>query len=303
MAVTERTGGAVKVTAVGSVVNLILTATKLTAGIFGHSQAMIADAVHSLSDFATDVVVVLGLLAGSRPRDRSHRYGHGKFETLATTIVGIALLGVGFGILWTGLREIWGFAHGEPLDKPGLFPFVMAGVSILAKEVLFRWTRAMAKKFSSQAVAANAWHHRSDALSSIGAGLGIGGAIFLGDHWRILDPVAAIVVSGFIFKVGVQISRKGISELMEASLDEATEKRILAIVSGVPGVRAPHNLRTRGLGNSIAVDVHIRVDPQLSVDAGHEIANTVEAGLRSEFGAEMHISVHVEPFSNAASGR
>jgi len=290
-----RTGGAVRVTAVGSAVNLVLTAVKLAAGFLGHSQAMIADAVHSLSDFATDIVVIFGLFAGSRPKDRSHRYGHGKFETLATTIVGLALIAVGIGILVTGARDIWGFFHGKTLGEPGFFPLIMAGVSIATKEALYRWTVVMAKKFNSQAMVANAWHHRSDALSSVGAGLGIAGAIFLGRRWHILDPIAAIVVSGFILRVGIQIIRKGIAELMESSLDEETERKILDIVEGVSGVRKPHNLKTRALGNSIAVDIHIRVEQNLSVIDGHSIANEVETRLRGQFGEEMHISVHVEP--------
>ncbi|HUX14211.1 MAG TPA: cation diffusion facilitator family transporter, partial [Spirochaetia bacterium] len=296
-----RTEGAVKVTAVGSVVNLALTAVKLAAGILGHSQAMIADAVHSLSDFATDIVVIVGVFAGARPKDRSHKYGHGKFETLATTIVGLALVAVGLGILWTGATAIWHFFHGVKLGEPALFPLIMAIVSIITKEVLYRYTMVMAKRLGSQAMVANAWHHRSDALSSIGAGLGIAGAIFLGEHWRILDPIAAIVVSAFVLKVGVEISRRGLNELMEASLDEETERKIFAIVSSVAGVREPHNLRTRALGNNIAVDIHVRVDRDLSVVEGHAIANLVETRLRDTFGSDMHLSVHVEPYADRGS--
>lgn len=292
---STRARDAARVTVIGSVVNLLLSAAKLLAGITGRSQAMIADGVHSLSDLGTDVVVIFGVFAGARPSDPSHRYGHGKFETLATTIVGLALLAVGLGILWSGGTEIWSFFHGEGIGEPGLFPLVMALVSIVLKEALYRYTLYEARKIGSTAMVANAWHHRSDALSSVGAGLGIAGAIFLGKSWRILDPIAALVVSVFVLKVGFDITRKGVGELLESSLDDETERKIMEIVEHVPGVREPHNLRTRALGNTIGVDIHIRVDRNLSVADGHSIASVVEERLRDVFGREMHISVHVEP--------
>jgi cation diffusion facilitator family transporter len=297
MAAVTRAGKAARVTAIGSIVNLLLSAAKLAAGIIGHSQAMIADAVHSLSDFATDIVVIFGMFAAARPRDEGHKYGHGKFETLATTIIGIALLAVGVGIFASGARDIWDFAHGRRIGEPGLFPLLMAIVSIISKEALYRYTLFEAKRLDSNPMMANAWHHRSDALSSIGAGLGIAGARFLGEHWRLLDPAAAVVVSIFVLKVGVSIARKGLNELLESSLGSDMEEKILLLVSAVPGVRQPHNLRTRALGNSIAVDIHIRVDEKLSVADGHSIADRVEKELRRNYGSDMHVSVHVEPFS------
>ncbi len=296
----DRVAGAVRVTVVGSVVNVLLSAVKLIAGVFGHSQAMLADGIHSLSDVATDVVVIYGVAAGSKPRDRDHAYGHGKFETLATTIIGVALLAVGIGIFYSAAHEIWQFFHGAKIPTPTLFPLIMALVSVVSKEALARYTISSARKLGSSAMKANAWHHRSDALSSIGAGLGIAGAMYLGPGLRVLDPIAGIVVSALVVKVGFGVTRKGVRELAEASLDPAVETRILEIVSSVGGAVEPHNLRTRQIGNAIAVDLHIRVNPELTVAAGHAIATEVETRVRKEFGGESHVSVHVEPYKETA---
>lgn len=296
----QRTAVANRVTWVGFFLNLLLTAFKLAAGVIGHSGAMIADAVHSLSDFATDVVVLVSFRFVSKPTDTSHKYGHGKFETLATAVIGLALAAVGAGILWTGAHKIYdGLFQKMNIGEPGMIALVAAVVSIASKEWLYRYTVRAGNRIQSQAVVANAWHHRSDAFSSVGTLLGIGGAIVLGPHWRILDPLAAVIVSFFILKVAFDISRQSIRELVEESLGEDKEREILAIAGAVGGVYAPHHLKTRRIGNAIAVDLHIVVDPRLNVVEAHDIATRVESALREKYGADTHASIHVEPMASS----
>lgn len=284
-----------RITWVGFFVNLALVAFKLFAGVVGHSSAMVADAVHSLSDFVTDVVVLVSFRIVRKPIDEDHDYGHGKFETLATAIIGGALLLVGIGIFWSGAKSIWLGLQGTKLHAPGVVALVAAVLSIASKEWLYRYTFRVGKQIDSQAVIANAWHHRSDAFSSIGTTLGIGGAILLGDRWRVLDPIAAVVVSAFIAKVALRISAASVRELMEGSLDEASESEILSLVSGIKGVVDPHGLRTRKIGNLIAIDLHVCVDKTISVVDGHDIATQVEAELRDRYGQETFVSIHIEP--------
>jgi len=298
-----RTTSANHVTWVGFFVNLVLTAFKLVAGIVGHSGAMVADAAHSLSDFATDVVVLASFRVVDKPADRNHDYGHGKYETLATTIIGGALIVVGGGIFWSGAVKIWSSVQGAHLPTPGRIALVAAIVSIIVKEWLYRYTANIGKRINSQAVIANAWHHRSDAFSSIGTMLGIGGAILLGDKWHLLDPLAAVVVSFFIVKVALQISIRSIKELTEESLDEAIKAEIMQIASGLPSVTNPHNLRTRRIGNDIAIDLHICVEPEMHVSEAHTIISKIEEGLRERFGQSTFVSIHVEPRSGNESDR
>lgn len=296
-AVNARTACANQVTWTGFFANLALTAAKLVAGIWGHSAAMVADAVHSLSDFATDVVVLASFRMVGKPADKDHRYGHGKYETMATAIIGVALLLVGAGIFWSGASRIWDVVvHGEHVPAPGMIALAAAIVSILVKEWLYRYTVRAGRKIESQAVIANAWHHRSDAFSSIGTMLGIGGAILLGEHWHVLDPLAAVVVSVFIVKVAFDISSGSVKELVEASLDETAEADIFAIVAAIPGVGDPHNLRTRRIGHDVAMDLHVRVDPDLRVQEAHDIASEIERRLRARFGETALVSIHVEPW-------
>jgi len=291
----SRTDKANRVTWVGFYTNLALTAFKLAAGIIGHSAAMIADAVHSLSDFATDIVVLLSFRVIGKPADKDHDYAHGKYETLASFVIGLALLLVGAGILWSGAKKIWLSLSGTPVETPGAIALIAAVVSIVSKEWLYRYTAEAGRDINSQAVIANAWHHRSDAFSSIGTMLGIGGAILLGKKWHILDPMAAVIVSFFILKVAVTIVAGGVRELTEGSLDEAIEEKIIATVAGVKGTIEPHDLRTRRIGNTIAIDLHVYVDSAMSVVDAHEIASRVEAALREMCGQETFVSVHIEP--------
>lgn len=276
-------------------VNIVLFVFKLLAGIVGRSGAMIADAVHSASDFTTDIVVLAFVRISSKPRDDDHKWGHGKYETLASLIIGVALFAVGVDILLDSAEKIKAVVDGEVLPRPGAIAVIAASVSIVAKEALYRWTVHIGKQTESPSVVANAWHHRSDALSSIGTLLGIGAAYFLGAKWRIADPVAAIVVAALIMKVAIDLCRTALAELLEKSLPRAVEEEILAIISATPNVYKPHNLRTRRIGSNIAIEVHIRVEGTMSVFASHEISKEIERALRARFGERTAVAIHIEP--------
>lgn len=284
-----------KVTLWGGLGNLLLLIFKFVAGFVGHSSAMIADAVHSLSDFVTDIIVVVFVRIAGKPQDESHDYGHGKYETLATAIIGAVLLFVGVGILVNSLKSIIAVFNGVVLEAPSLVALIAAAVSIVVKELLYQYTVFKGKKLNSKAVIANAWHHRSDAFSSIGTLVGIGGAIFLGEKWRVLDPVAAFVVSLFIIKVSVDLVKPCLDELLERSLPKEVEDRILAIILSNPEVNSPHHLRTRRIGNNIAIEAHIRMDGNMSLKDAHEVTKRIEASLKEEFGPDTHIGIHMEP--------
>lgn len=284
-----------RVTLVGLVVNLVLSLLKLAAGVVGRSGAMVADAVHSFSDLATDIVVIAFARISAKPRDTDHDYGHGKYETLATIIISIALGVVGAGILVNSIRGIRTVIDGGLLPRPGAVALVAAAVSILVKEILYRYTVRVGRRIDSPSVVANAWHHRSDAFSSLGTLLGIGCAFFLGDKWRIADPIAALIVSVFIFKIAFDLIRTGLGELLEQSLPEEVEKEILGIVAANPRVREPHNLRTRRIGAAIAIEVHVRMDGKMTVEESHELTVDIEQRLRERFGEGTMIAIHVEP--------
>ena len=290
---SSREKGIYKVTIVGSIVNFLLLVFKFFAGIAGHSAAMLADAVHSLSDFITDIVVIVFVRIAGKPEDKGHDYGHGKYETLATAIIGLLLLCVGFGIFWNGASSIYTFLRGGQLESPGVVALVAALVSIVSKEILYQYTVIQGKKLNSQAVIANAWHHRSDALSSIGTAIGI--AILLGDHWRVLDPVAAVVVSFFIMKVSVRLLIPCVDELLEKSLPEDVEKEIEQTVLSFPGVSQPHHLRTRRIGNYYAIELHVRMDGKITLEEAHSTATAIENKLKEMFGKGTHVGIHVEP--------
>ena len=291
----ERNQEIYQVTLVGGVVNVVLLLFKFVAGIVGHSAAMVADAVHSLSDFVTDVIVLVFVHISSKPKDKSHDYGHGKYETLAMTLIGVALLIVAIGIIYSGAMKIVAWMNGEQLEAPGTLALWAALLSVLLKEGVYQYSMVKARQLNSQVVEANAWHHRSDALSSIGTAIGIGGAIFLGQRWTVLDPVASIIVGMFIIKVSVDLLRNGIGDLMEQSLPDAVEDEILQLAASVPGVDEPHDLRTRRLGNHYAIELHILMDGNMPLREAHDKADEVEELLRQHYGPETHIAVHVEP--------
>ena len=290
-----RTTQIYRVTLLGMFVNIALFAFKLVAGIVGRSGAMIADAVHSASDFATDIVVLAFVRISAKPRGDDHDWGHGKYETLASLIIGVALFAVGIEILVDSAEKIGAVVAGEVLPRPGVIAMVAAAVSIVAKEVLYQYTVRVGRKLDSPSVIANAWHHRSDALSSVGALLGIGCAYFLGDKWRIADPIAAIVVAALIIKVAYDLCRTALAELLEKSLPLDVENEILAIISATPNVYKPHNLRTRRIGANIAIEVHIRVDGSMTVHASHEISREIERALRGKYGEQTAVAIHIEP--------
>jgi cation diffusion facilitator family transporter len=281
---------------IGFISNLLLTVLKILTGIFARSSAMIADGVHSVSDFATDLVVIGSLSVSQRPRDHNHKYGHGKVETLATAFVGGVLMLVGAGLLYSGGMKIYSVYQGNELPQPAMGALYAAIGSIIIKEILFRYTIEVGKETKSQVVIANAWHHRSDVYSSVGTLLGISGAIFLGNKWVILDPLAAVIVSLFIFKIAIRITRDTLFELIETSLPKDQESEILQIASKVDGVHDPHELKTRKIGNQIAIDIHIKVMNHLNVVEAHEITVDLEDTLRSKYGEDTYISIHTEPF-------
>lgn len=287
------------VTLIGSAVNAVLIVLKFIAGFVGRSSAMVADAVHSLSDFISDVIVLVFVKIAGKPKDKGHEYGHGKFETLATVIIGILLIGAGIGLMINGIETIIRNLNGEILERPTWLALIAAIVSILSKESLYRYTVSAGKKVNSPAVIANAWHHRSDAISSIGTLIGISGAMFLGEKWRILDPIAAIVVSILIIKSGYDIVKPCINELLEASLPEEKENEIVKLVTDVPGIKYVHNLRTRRIGNGIAVDLHAKMDGNLTLTEAHEKATAAEKAIRQKFGDNSIINIHMEPVSSS----
>ncbi|MBR3093162.1 MAG: cation transporter [Bacteroidaceae bacterium] len=291
----ERNKEIYKVTLIGGAVNVVLLLFKFVAGIVGHSAAMVADAVHSLSDFVTDLIVLVFVRISGKPKDKSHDYGHGKYETLAMTVIGLALFAVALGIVYSGVIKIMAWWEGHQLQTPGLLALWAALLSVLLKEAVFRYSIMKARQLNSQAVEANAWHHRSDALSSIGTALGIGGAIFLGQRWAVLDPVASVIVGLFIVKVSFQLLRNGIGDLTEQSLPEDVELEMLRIAGSVSGVVNPHDLRTRRIGNHYAIELHILVDGDISLREAHDKASEVEELLRRHYGDDTHVVVHVEP--------
>ena len=248
----ERNQEIYKVTLVGGLVNVLLLLFKFVAGIVGHSAAMVADAVHSLSDFVTDVIVLV--------------------------FVHI--------ILYSGATKIYAWSNGEQLEAPGRLALWAALLSVLLKEGVYQYSMMKACQLKSQVVAANAWHHRSDALSSIGTAVGIGGAIFLGQRWTVLDPIASVVVGAFIVKVAVELLRNGVSDLMEHSLPDDVEEEVLRLVGELPGVVNPHDLRTRRIGNHYAIELHILMDGDISLREAHNKASEVEDLLRARYGED-----------------
>lgn len=284
-----------QVTIYGSLVNIALVILKFIAGFLGQSAAMIADAVHSLSDLITDLIVIVFVRLSSKPQDKGHDYGHGKYETLATLLVGVALLAVGGGILKNGIDAIRIYLSGGALSSPGWIALIAALLSIVSKEILFRYTNRVGRKLESPAVIANAWHHRSDALSSIGTGIGIGGAILLGEQWRVLDPLAAVIVSLFILKVALYMVKPCIDELLEKSLPDEVEQAISEQVLSFPEVSELHHLRTRRIGSYYALEMHVRMDGNLSLHDAHAVTVLIEKKLWAMYGENTIINIHVEP--------
>ena len=284
-----------RVTLTGSVVNLLLVGLKAVAGLVGHSAAMMSDAVHSLSDFVTDIVVLVFVRVSARPQDEDHDYGHGKYETLATLFIGLALAAAAVGIVVSGAGKLARWLQGEDLPAPGQIALWAALGSIVAKELLFQYTRIKGKHLDSKALEANAWHHRSDALSSVGTAIGIGGAILLGSRWTVLDPLASIVVGAMLVKVAWDLLKVSTGELTDSSLSAETEREIEDIFRSFPQVSEPHNLRTRRIGNRIAIESHVRLDGGMTLDEAHDIVSAIEDRIRERFGHGTIVTIHMEP--------
>ena len=284
-----------RVTLIGSIVNLLLTVIKIIAGIVGKSGAMIADGIHSLSDLASDIVILIFVPIAGRAKDKNHQYGHGKFETLATLVVSLILMFVAIRLLTNSTKSIISALSGNILPKPGYIALTAAIISIVSKEILYQYTALVARRTNSSVCRANAWHHRSDALSSIGSLVGIGGAVILGNRWTILDPVAAVIIGLMILFVAIKMAKAPIEELMEKSLDEETEKEICNVILATEGVQNMHNLKTRRNGQSKIIDCHIRVKRTISIVEAHDIATNVEKNLKHKFGNEIQTSIHIEP--------
>lgn len=291
----ERQKQIYKVTLAGGAVNVALLAFKFVAGILGHSAAMLADAIHSLSDFVTDLIVLVFVHISGKPQDKSHDYGHGKYETLALTIIGIALMIVAVGIFYNGAIRIADWCKGEELEAPGMLALWAALVSIVLKELTYRYTIHHARELESTALEANAWHHRSDALSSIGTAVGIGGAVLLGQHWTVLDPIASVIVGAFIVKVAVDLILRGMRDLLEHSLPDEIEDEIMKIAQSEPDVIEPHDLRTRRIGNSYAIELHILMNGDITLTKAHDHADSIERQLKERFGQNTHVAIHMEP--------
>jgi cation diffusion facilitator family transporter len=285
---------AVKVSMVSIVGNALLTVFKLLAGIIAHSGAMISDAVHSASDIFSSIIVIIGVKLAAKESDADHPYGHERFECVAAIVLAVILLVTGL-FIGVGAVELILEPSTETVAIPGVLALVAAAVSIATKEGMYWYTRHHARKLDSGALMADAWHHRSDAFSSIGTAIGIGGAILLGERWRILDPIAAVVVSIFILKVAFDLAKSGLDELLEKSLPKATIEEIRRIILSVEGVSAPHHLRTRRIGSHYAIDVHIRMDGDLSLLRAHTIATEVERKIKATYGADTYINIHMEP--------
>lgn len=295
----ERDKKVYRVTLLGSLVNLLLLVFKFVAGVLGHSAAMIADAVHSLSDFVTDLIVIVFVKISSKPEDADHAYGHGKYETLASCIIGLALIVVGVMMGYNAMVKIVDVVrNGTELASPGIIALAAAVLSIVLKEWMFHLTRKVAREVDSPAVEANAWHHRSDALSSVGTAIGIGGAVLLGSKWAVLDPIAALVVSVFIVVQAAKILSDAIGQLMEKSLPRDVEQRICEIVYEEEGTSDIHHLRTRKIGSQISIELHVRMNGYLTLREVHDKSIAIEKRLRAAFGDSTYINLHVEPLKS-----
>lgn len=287
------------VTWVGFWCNAGLGTAKVLAGIFGHSGAVIADGVHSFSDFLTDLIVLVMVTIGRRGENDQYEYGHGKYETFGTMLVAIALIIVGILLFWEGLESTITTIGGDIPPRPAMITIIVCVLSIVVKEWLFRYTARVGREINSATVVANAWHHRSDAFSSIATLIGVAGAIFLGEHWRILDPVAQMVVAVMIVVVGYRTVRPAILELLEVSLPVKDREIIENTIASTPGVDAYHHLRTRQNGSRKIIDVHIKVAPDISVVEAHDIATDVEHRISRDFNGNALVTTHIEPYEPA----
>jgi cation diffusion facilitator family transporter len=289
------------VTWVGFWVNALLGILKVIAGVVGRSSAMVADGVHSFSDFVTDIIVIIFVGVSHKKANNNYQYGHGKYETFATMLLAAILCIIALIFFYNGAIATWDAFNGKVPPRPTMLALSMAIISIVSKEWLFRYTKRIGNSINSPAVIANAWHHRSDALSSLATAAGISGAMFLGESWRVLDPIAAMVVSLLIISVAFEIGIPAIQELLEASLPEETVAKMYNVISATPGVCTFHRFASRRNGSMMILDFHIKVDPDITVEQGHRIASDVEHRLKEHFGQGMTVNIHVEPYHGSST--
>ncbi len=292
---TRRNREEKRCTLVGMSSDVCLSAIKIAAGAIGHSSAILADGIHSISDTMTDALVYAMVRLSGKGADERYRYGRGKFETLAAFLISIILVMVALGLMSEGIKDVWAAIQGETLERPHNVALIVGIIAVIAKESLYHYTRLKGRKTGSSALKAYAWHHRADALSTAATLLGVAGAMFLGERWRVLDPIAAIAVSVLILVLAYRLGRPAVEELLEVSLPDEEKKTISTIVTDTPGVEAFHNLRTRRNGNMRVIDIHIKVDGELSVARSHEITQEIERRLTEALG-EVMTNIHVEPY-------
>lgn len=285
-----------RVTWIGFWCNALLGTIKVVVGILGRSGAVVADGVHSFSDFLTDLIVIVMVTIGRKGSDEQYEYGHGKYETFGTMLVAFALVVVGGILLWEGTEQTLACIAGSVPPRPAMVTIVVCVLSIAVKEWLFHFTVRTGRRINSATVVANAWHHRSDAFSSIATLIGVAGAIFLGEHWRILDPIAQVIVAVMIMVVGYRTARPAILELLEVSLPKNERDQIEQIIITTHGVKDFHHLRTRQNGTMKIVDVHLKVDPDITVTEAHDIATDVEHVISRMYSGRAMVTTHIEPY-------
>ncbi|OOZ40100.1 hypothetical protein BOW53_09095 [Solemya pervernicosa gill symbiont] len=278
-----------RVTLIGTAIDLILGVIKIIFGFTANSQALIADGFHSLSDLVTDFMVIYAAKHASKGADEEHPYGHGRIETLATVALGGALILVAIGISWDAIERL---LHPESLMVPGMLALIVAAISVLAKEWIYHYTMAVAKRLRSKMLQANAWHSRSDAISSIVVVIGVGGTMA---GFTYLDAVAAVIVGLMIAKIGWDLAWSSAHELIDTGLDTEQVEGIREAIMNVDGVSTLHMLRTRLMGGEALVDVHILVDPYISVSEGHQIGETMRRMLIDDFEEISDVMVHIDP--------
>lgn len=287
---TETSARVRQITWTGIWVNLVLSCLKIFAGIFGHSKALIADGIESGADILTSLALVIGSKFWSAPPDSNHPYGHRRIETIMTFGIGLVVGVVGLSIIWNALSSIRSGAHSHPT----LLALIVAVVSVLSKEWLFQWSAREGRKIQSMSVVANAWHHRSDAISSIPVVLSVGAAQFF-PEWSFLDAIGAIVAGGFILKASFDIAWPALREMIDTGAKRSTVNTLESVATSVPGVLSVHSLRTRFFGSSLGVDLHIVVDPEITVVMGHRIGDEVEARIKEEVPEVCEVLVHLDP--------
>ena len=287
---SERTETAMHISRVSILANAFLSVFKLIAGILGRSGAMISDAVHSFSDVFSTIIVMIGMYFSGREADETHPYGHDRFESVASVVLSAILIITAYGIGRTGVQAIMNGAQNTPV--PGMIALVAAIVSILVKEAMFHYTKAGAKKIKSDALMADAWHHRSDSLSSIGSLIGIGGAML---GYKILDPIASLVICLFILKAAYEILISAVDKMVDKAVDEETMEQIRSIILEEPGVLAIDDIKTRKFGSGFYVDIEIAADGSQTLTEAHDIAEAVHDRLEEEMSDIMHVMVHVNP--------